>query len=69
MRSLAIWLIGLVSCLLFVGALLPMEGPVGRRWVMPLGVRGTLFFVGGCCLILMITYLVDKYWRNGKNRN
>jgi hypothetical protein len=52
MRTHKIWLVGLILCILFVGGLLRMEGLPGHRWVMPPGVRGTLFFVGGCCTIL-----------------
>jgi hypothetical protein len=67
--SATIWLVGILLCVVFVGGLLPMDGPPGHQWVMPLGLRGTLFFVVGCCLILAITYLVDKYWPGGKHPN
>jgi hypothetical protein len=69
MRSLVIWLVGIVLCVVFVGGLLPFGGPLGDQYMLPLGVRGTLFFAGGCCLILTVTYLVDKYWRGGNDSN
>jgi hypothetical protein len=67
--SATIWLCGVALCVVFVGLLLPMGGPPDHRWVFPLGARGILFFGGGCCLILFITYLADKYLTNGKNPN
>lgn len=59
--SAVVWLSGIAMCLLFVGLLLPMEGPPGHRWVMYLGFRGNLFFGGGCFLILLTTYFLDKF--------
>jgi hypothetical protein len=67
--SATVWIVGILLCVVFVGGLLPMEGPLGHQWGMPWGVRGTLFFVGGCCLILTITSLVDNYWPGGKTPN
>ncbi len=59
--SAIVWLSGVVCCVLFLGLLLPREGPPGHQWFMPLGARGSLFFGGGCLAILTATYFIDKY--------
>ncbi len=61
-HSPLIWVTGLALCFLFVWALLPMSGPPGHQWVMPLGLEGTLFFGGGCVGILAITFFADWLW-------
>lgn len=70
MRRLITWSIGLALCAAFVGLLLPMDGPPGHRWVMPLDYKGYLFFGGGCFVILAITYFIDDhYYRKNNKRN
>jgi hypothetical protein len=65
-----IWIIGVALCFFFLWALLPMGGPPGHQWVMPLGALGTLFFGGGCVAILAITFLADWLWgRRRKKRD
>jgi len=67
--SATIWITGLVLCVVFVGVLLPYSRARGRYWKLPLDFRTELFIAGGCCLILMITYLANKYWSNGGKSN
>jgi hypothetical protein len=69
MRSLIIWLVGVILCVVVVYVLLPRGGPPGNQWIYPLGVRGTLYFARICCPILVVTYLVDKCWPKGGNSN
>lgn len=58
--SAVVWLVGLALCVLFVGLLLPFDGPPGDQWVMPIGFSGLLFYSGGCFVILLVTYFIDR---------
>lgn len=60
-HSVLIWIAGIFSCFVFLWALLPMSGPPGHQWVMPLGLWGALFFGGGSFAILVVTYAIDRY--------
>jgi hypothetical protein len=59
--SATVWLMGLLLCVLFVGLLLPFGGPAGHQWILPIGGFGMLFFSGGCVIILVVTYFVDRH--------
>jgi hypothetical protein len=60
--SASIWLLALAACVFFVGAITPMAGPRGHQWVMAITWPLMLIWSGGCFLILVIAYLVDRYF-------
>jgi hypothetical protein len=60
--SIVTWLVGISLCVLFVGLLLPFDGPPGHQWVLPIGIQGFLFFSFGCCVILIATYFLDRFF-------
>ena len=68
MMRIVTWGTGLLLCTFFVFVLLPMDGPPGHQWVMPLGTEGYLFFGGGCFVILLITYFIDDHNYRKNNR-
>ena len=59
MRFAIIWVLGIVLCGLFIWAVLPRGGPVGHQYVMPLNWTIVSILVGGCLVILGITYFLS----------
>jgi hypothetical protein len=60
---LMIWIIGILLCVHFMVALLPMEGWRGHLQIMPLSFTTISILSGGCCVILRCTYLFSIFFR------
>jgi hypothetical protein len=59
-RRILIWIVGILLSVIFVGALLPLEGPPGHQWLMPFELVGLIFLLIGGFGILFATHLLDK---------
>jgi hypothetical protein len=60
MKRVAIWLVGVVLCCVFIFCLWPTERAGDRWWSLPVTWQLLAFFSGGCCVILALTYAIDR---------
>jgi hypothetical protein len=59
-----------MACVAFVVGFWPIERAGDRWWSMPITGRLVLVFSGVCCIMLAITYLVDRGFKKwGKKSN
>jgi hypothetical protein len=60
-KAALVWVIGILLCVLFVYEAMPMSGPLGHQWAMPITWRLVLVFSAICFGILAVTFLVARW--------
>ena len=60
---IATWIIGILLCVHFVIALLPMAGGREHLRIMPLDFTTFSILSGGCCVILRSTHLFSTFFK------